>query len=68
MPGMNGLELLKAIKVRYPLLKVYMVTAYGDEATHQRALESGCDDYLTKPIDFGVLKQHLGLIDSGVGS
>ena len=61
MPGMNGLELLKAIKERYPQLKVYMVTAYGDEATHQRALESGCDDYLTKPIDFAVLKQHLGL-------
>ena len=31
MPGMNGLELLKAIKARYPELKVYMVTAYGDE-------------------------------------
>jgi CheY-like chemotaxis protein len=61
MPGMNGLELLKAIKARYPELKVYMVTAYGDEATHQRALEAGCDDYLTKPIDFAVLKQHLGL-------
>lgn len=61
MPGMNGLELLKAIKARYPQLKVYMVTAYGDEATHQRALDSGCDDYLTKPIDFTVLKQHLGL-------
>jgi CheY-like chemotaxis protein len=68
MPGMNGLELLKAIKARYPLLKVYMVTAYGDEATHQRALESGCDDYLTKPIDFTVLKQHLGLIERVVES
>jgi CheY-like chemotaxis protein len=62
MPGMNGLELLKAIKQRYPVLKVYMVTAYGDEATHQRALAFGCDDYLTKPIDFTVLKQHLGLL------
>ena len=58
---MNGLELLKAIKARYPELKVNMVTAYGDEATHQRALQAGCDDYLTKPIDFAVLKQHLGL-------
>jgi len=61
MPGMNGLELLKAIKSRYPHLKVFMVTAYGDEATHKRALESGCDDYLTKPIDFAMLKEHLGL-------
>ena len=61
MPGMNGLELLKAIKSRYPHLKVFMVTAYADEATHKRALESGCDDYLTKPIDFAMLKEHLGL-------
>jgi CheY-like chemotaxis protein len=61
MPGMNGLELLKAIKTRYPHLKVIMVTAYGDENTHKRAVESGCDDYLTKPIDFGTLKEHLGL-------
>ena len=61
MPGMNGLELLKAIKTRYPHLKVVMVTAYGDENTHKRAVESGCDDYLTKPIDFGMLKEHLGM-------
>ena len=61
---MNGLELLKAIKERYPQLKVYMVTAYGDEATHQRALESGCDDYLTKPIDFTVLRTRIGLTDA----
>jgi CheY-like chemotaxis protein len=61
MPGMNGLELLKTIKSRYTHLKVFMVTAYGDETTHKRAVESGCDDYLTKPIDFAMLKEHLGL-------
>jgi CheY-like chemotaxis protein len=61
MPGMNGLELLKAVKERYPLLKVYMVTAYGDETSRRRAVEIGCDDYLTKPIDFSVLKQRIGL-------
>jgi CheY-like chemotaxis protein len=62
MPGMNGLELLKAIKRRYPHLKVYMVTAYADETSHNRAIEFGCDDYLTKPIDFVLLKQRIGLV------
>jgi CheY-like chemotaxis protein len=61
MPGMNGLELLKTLKERYPHLKVYMITAYADEASHQRAVEYGCDDYLAKPIDFGVLRARIGL-------
>jgi CheY-like chemotaxis protein len=61
MPGMNGLELLKAVKERYPQLKVYMITAYGDAESHQRAVEYGCDDYLTKPIDFNVLRDRIGL-------
>jgi CheY-like chemotaxis protein len=62
MPGMNGLELLKALKERYPHLKVYMITAYADEENHQRAVAYGCDDYLTKPIDFHALRERMGLV------
>lgn len=57
MPGMNGLELLKWIKDNYPDLKVAMITAYGDQNNYRQALEYGCDDYMTKPIDFGLLKE-----------
>ena len=64
MPGMNGLELLKALKQRYPSVRVFMITAYADEANHQRAVEYGCDDYLVKPIDFGLLKQRIGLAET----
>lgn len=56
MPGMNGLELLKWIKENYPELKVAMITAYGNDENFKQAVEYGCDDYLVKPIDFGVLK------------
>jgi CheY-like chemotaxis protein len=56
MPGMNGLELLKWIKNNYPDLKVAMITAYGDQNNYKQAVEYGCDDYMTKPIDFGQLK------------
>ena len=61
MPGMNGLELLKVVKERYPQLKVYMITAYSDAESRDRAVEYGCDDYLTKPIDFNVLRARIGL-------
>lgn len=57
MPGMNGLELLKWIKDNYPELKVAMITAYGDQNNYKQAVEYGADDYMTKPIDFGQLKQ-----------
>ncbi|MBA4251749.1 MAG: response regulator [Chlorobiaceae bacterium] len=56
MPGMNGLELLKWIKENYPELKVAMITAYGDQNNYNQAIEYGCDDYMTKPIDFNQLK------------
>jgi len=57
MPGMNGLELLKWIKENYPELKVAMITAYGDQNNYNQAVEYGCDDYMTKPLDFDQLKE-----------
>ena len=64
MPGMTGLELLKHIKAEHPELKVVMITAYGDEQNHQRALSYGADDYFTKPIDFDVLKEQVAPLRS----
>jgi two-component system chemotaxis response regulator CheY len=61
MPGMTGLELLKQIKLRYvaPPPVVMMVTAYGDEENHKQAISLGADDFLTKPLDFTLLKEKL---------
>lgn len=59
MPEMTGIELLKEIKIRYPSLKVIMITAYGDENTHNLAKQSGADDYFTKPLSFELLKEKL---------
>jgi CheY-like chemotaxis protein len=57
MPGMTGLELLKRIKEIYDKLPVHMITAYGDEANYRTAMEYGADGYLTKPLDFELLKR-----------
>ncbi|KOS07528.1 Fis family transcriptional regulator [Flavobacterium akiainvivens] len=61
MPGMSGLELLTKIRKEYdvPPPVIMMVTAYGDEENHRQAIERGADDFLTKPLDFNVLKDKL---------
>jgi two-component system, chemotaxis family, chemotaxis protein CheY len=61
MPGMSGLELLKIIKTKpySPAPIVMMITAYGDENNHKEALTLGADDFLTKPVDFILLKEKL---------
>jgi two-component system, chemotaxis family, chemotaxis protein CheY len=64
MPGMSGLELLKHIKQEYhePPPVVMMITAYGDGENYKQATELGADDFLTKPVDFTVLKEKLKAI------
>ncbi len=61
MPGMSGLVLLEKIKKNYikPSPTVMMVTAYGDDENYNTAKQLGADDFLTKPVDFKMLKEKL---------
>ncbi len=59
MPGMTGLDLLKAVKEQYPQIRVSMITAYGDEYNFQTAMSAGAEHYLTKPIDFDVIRRNV---------
>jgi CheY-like chemotaxis protein len=59
MPGMSGLELLPQAKAVRPDVPVIMITAYGDAETKRKALESGAEALLTKPIDFVVLRSEI---------
>lgn len=36
-----------------------MITAYGDKYNYEQAMNLGADDFLTKPLDFKVLKEKL---------
>jgi len=56
MPGMSGIELLKQIKLAYPQMTVFMITAYGDSKNCQLAWEHGAAEILNKPLNFSYLK------------
>ncbi len=59
MPGMSGIELLAEIRETWPELGVFMITAYGDNTTEARVRDLGAERFLTKPVDFAVLKDDL---------
>ena len=58
---MSGLELLRRIKKNnyVPPPVVMMVTAYGDSENYKQAMKLGADDFITKPIDFAMLKEKI---------
>ncbi len=58
MPGMSGLDVLKSLRsdAHNSQLPVIMATARAQSENMVEALELGANDYVTKPIDFPVLK------------
>jgi adenylate cyclase len=57
MPRMDGIEALKRLKcdTSLPFIPVILVTARADAKDIIAGLESGGDDYLTKPVDYAAL-------------
>ena len=56
MPGIDGIDVLRQIKERSPLVEVIMLTGHSTLDTAMRGLKLGAFDYLTKPCDIGELK------------
>lgn len=59
MPVMDGLEATKRIKSLYPELPVIAISAHAFRPDLEKAIQAGCDDYLTKPISPGELKRKI---------
>lgn len=51
MPGMDGIETLKAIKSRVPLVEVIMLTGHATVESAIEGMKYGAFDYLMKPCD-----------------
>ena len=59
MPGMDGIETLREIKKKYPLVEVIMLTGHGSTETAVEGMKLGAFDYLMKPADFDDLTAKL---------
>ncbi len=62
MPEMDGLEAAKAIRCLpsdYAQITIIALTAHSTKEEKQRCFDAGMDDYLSKPVDYGLLKEKL---------
>ncbi len=55
MPGMDGIETLREIKKRAPLVEVVMLTGHANLEVAIQGMEMGAFDYLMKPVDIDEL-------------
>jgi len=62
MPGMGGLEAAKAIKSRYPEVKIVMVTVSDEPAHLFEALKKGAQGYLLKNLNPSAWREYLRAI------
>jgi DNA-binding NtrC family response regulator len=51
MPGVDGMELLRALAARAPAPRVVVITAHGSERQAVEAMKAGAHDYFKKPFD-----------------
>ncbi|MBU0729817.1 MAG: response regulator [Proteobacteria bacterium] len=55
MPGIDGMEVLRRVKKKYPHLQVIILTGHGTDKDEDEAKSLGVFDYLNKPIEIEIL-------------
>ena len=60
LPDGDGLELVEWIQKNHPELPVAVITAHGNVESAVRALKLGAFDFVSKPLDLGVLRKLVG--------
>jgi len=63
LPDGDGLELVEHIQAQYPDLPVAVITAHGNMDAAVRALKNGAFDFVSKPVELGMLRK---LVDSAL--
>lgn len=55
LPEMDGYVTTRILKKQWPLIKIIAQTAYAMQDERHKALQAGCDDYVTKPVEKNLL-------------
>lgn len=66
MPEMDGIQLAKAVAVRYPDIKIVFLTGFDEFAYAQQALRLGAVDYVLKPTNPDELTKLMSRLTSGL--
>ena len=61
IPGMDGLEILKNIKIFDPTIEVLILTGHGDVESVAEGMKNGAFEYIMKPIDIGELTSKIDM-------
>ncbi len=64
LPDGSGLETLKEIRVQHPLLKIVMMSAYDGLNERKKAMESGADLFLGKPLNIKLIREALQTVQT----
>lgn len=65
LPGLNGIELIKALRSRGQRVPILMLSAQASTAQKVEGLQAGCDDYLAKPYAFAEVLARLDALMRG---
>lgn len=68
LPGISGVDLVRAIRTARLTTPVLMLTALGAVDDRVTGLDAGADDYLVKPFDFAELRARLRALMRGRGA
>ena len=66
MPRMSGLDLLAALRARVITVPVIMISGTADKVLLAETVQNGAAAFLTKPVDFGLLKVELQKLATGL--
>ena len=55
MPGIDGMEVLRRVKKKFPAIQVIILTGHGTDRDEEESRRIGVYDYLKKPVDIEVL-------------
>jgi CheY-like chemotaxis protein len=68
MPGLNGKDVVVALRARYPDIRVLLVTGFADEQLLDEALELGAASCATKPFDVPQLLTQIQQLTTGAAA